>query len=496
VADLWYYHQHGEKLGPVTLPQLGTLLEAGQIDAATPVWQQGMPEWVEVSSLGLLRGNREALPPPIPPPLPTSVRKQPPARPAAARPPPLFMALAIVAVLFAAGLGYVARGIVDAPRSEATVAAKRFGDALPPRPTSHPEGVSSPGTGLAGTGPAATPARGPLSTVPVEPDPAAEPVVRPQEPSLGPGLSVPSETTNEAAQAARETPAAEPSTPAAPPGADSPSQIGDSNDPSILFQALDIHRMPKLGMLGTVTIQDLRYQILSEIKVRATNEEGALACEQTVLETRLVKSDELSRALFEESLAALKGWQFSYQLNSRRVITEWKSGPPDGRKVAAFAPEGAQGLLATSVMDEDGWKELTQLTFFVPPTTIGSQGWRRPMMHNFGPLGSWYGETTFTPGTQRDGVQQYEFVHHMEYRPPETDSGELPFKIEKALLKAERAGGTIEYDVQARQVRSAQEAFVVRGALAVSLLGQAAEVNVEEQQVIGLRLHEQNPLSK
>jgi hypothetical protein len=148
-------------------------------------------------------------------------------------------------------------------------------------------------------------------------------------------------------------------------------------------------------------------------------------------------------------------------------------------------------------MDEDGWKELAQLTFFVPRPEQGSKSWKQLMMHNFGPLGSWYGETTFTPQATRKGIEQIGFVHQMEYRPPEKDAGGgLPFTIEKALLKPERAGGTIEFDTQANRVSSAQEAFLVRGALSVSLLGQAADVEVEEQQIIGLRLHERNPWEK
>lgn len=260
--------------------------------------------------------------------------------------------------------------------------------------------------------------------------------------------------------------------------------------------------MPKLGMLGTMTVQDLQYQILSQIKTSAPNAEGVFTCDQEVLETRLLKADDLSRGMFQESLAGLKGWQFSYQLNNRRVITDWKSGPPDGRKVAEVKPPGAAGFLATSVMDEDGWKELAQLTFFVPRPEQGSKSWKQPMMHNFGPLGSWYGETTFTPQATRKGIEQIGFVHKMEYRPPEKNVGEkdagggLPFTIEKAMLKPEKAGGTIEFDTQANRVLSVQEAFLVRGALSVSLLGQAADVEVEEQQVIGLRLHERNPWQK
>ena len=113
------------------------------------------------------------------------------------------------------------------------------------------------------------------------------------------------------------------------PSPDPPNQPAPpkpvSSQPTVLFQELDIQRMPKLGMLGTVTVQDLRYQILSQLTVAPPDQEGNIGCDQVVLETKLVKSDDLSRAMFEGSLAKLKGWQFSYQLNNRRVITQLRT---------------------------------------------------------------------------------------------------------------------------------------------------------------------------
>ena len=69
------------------------------------------------------------------------------------------------------------------------------------------------------------------------------------------------------------------------------------------------------------------------------------------------------------------------------------------RPQAARVERGAEaGFMVTSVMDEDGWKEMAQLSFFVPEEqTSGSQTWVRKMTHDFGPLGSWAGETHYTP---------------------------------------------------------------------------------------------------
>jgi hypothetical protein len=486
VADLWYYQQNGEARGPLPLSHLQALLKAGEIEVTTLVWQQDLPGWIELSSLQRQQTGSIAEPPPAPPPLPQPLRKPTPARARAGSQTPLYAALLVVAILAAALLGYVGRGLMEKPNSQISAIKppqeKKTKLAARPREES--------------TTPPAMPSVVVPSLqqppAPVEPDPAADVVTAPL-PTVVPAVdTVPVEPAT--------TP---PARPADATNSNSPSETRPvkpsavSNHPIVLFQELDIQRMPKLGMLGTMTVQDLRYQILSRIKISAPNEEGVFTCEQEVLETRLVKADDLSRGMFLESLTALKGWQFSYQLNNRRVITEWKSGPPDGRKVAEVKPPGAAGFLATSVMDEDGWKELAQLTFFVPRPEQGSKSWKQPMMHNFGPLGSWYGETTFTPQATREGIEQIGFVHKMEYRPPEKDAGGgLPFTIEKAMLKPEKAAGAIEFDTQAKRVVSAQEAFLVRGALSVSLLGQSTDVEVEEQQVISLRLHERNPWQK
>jgi len=499
VADLWYYQQQGEARGPLPLAHLRALAVAGEIDPSTLVWQQELTDWVELSSLDV-RTSGGQLPPPVPPPLPQT-SPQPVHKPTASKPraaaagsrTPLIAAGLVVAILAAAALGFVGRGILDTPG--AGVASVKSQNSPTEPLTRKLQTPVAPATSSAETPPAPKPAPANL-----EPDPAADIVPMPKSPAVVPATTTPPEDTTTAPTEKTTTTAAPaeniasanppPETPPAKPAA-------TSSQPVVLFQELDIQRMPKLGMLGTMTVQDLRYQIQSQLTVAPPDQEGNIGCDQVVLQTKLVKSDDLSRAMFQDSLTKLQGWQFSYQVNNRRVITQWKAAPPDGRKVAEVKPVGGTGFLATSVMDDDGWKELAQLTFFVPRPERGSKSWKQPMMHNFGPLGMWYGETTFTPQATRKDVQQIAFVHKMEYRPPEKGAGgELPFTIEKAMLKPETAGGTIEFDTQANRVASAQEGFLVRGALSVGLLGQAADVEVEEQQVISLRIHDRNPWTK
>jgi hypothetical protein len=263
------------------------------------------------------------------------------------------------------------------------------------------------------------------------------------------------------------------------------------------YQEIDIQRAPKFSILGTVTAQDLHYQILSELHVGIPNDDGSRKIEQYVHETRLLKADELSRSMFEQSLRDLRGWQFTYRMSRRGQIIDWRSGPPDGRKAARVAVKGVEGFMVTSVMDEDGWKEMAQLSFFVPEEhASGSPSWTRQMTHDFGPLGSWYGETRYAPQAIKEGLLQVDYAHDMTYAPPAKGGGDLPFTVAGATFKPEVAGGTFRFDTQARRVQSVQERFLVKGALTAEILGQTVPLEVEEDQIITLRVLESNPWEK
>jgi len=115
-------------------------------------------------------------------------------------------------------------------------------------------------------------------------------------------------------------------------------------------------------------------------------------------------------------------------------------------------------------------------------------------MHDWGPLGKWVGLTTFTPKGDKDQLlQEYEYSHAMEYHPPSSASEGLPFQLKDAEFEPLEAGGVIHYDARRGQVSDVQERFHVRGTIHASLLGQSAEVEIEEQQVLTIRLMDQMP---
>lgn len=77
--QVWYYSQHGERKGPVTLEVLQNALAHGKIDIATDlVWGPGLPEWVKVHEVPELQGMTAApdaespTPPPVGTPTPAA----------------------------------------------------------------------------------------------------------------------------------------------------------------------------------------------------------------------------------------------------------------------------------------------------------------------------------------------------------------------------------------------------------------------------------------
>src|ERR1700677_861267 len=49
--DKWFYSQHGERHGPVSMAQLKELVASGRLGRACSVWKRGMQAWVQADSL-------------------------------------------------------------------------------------------------------------------------------------------------------------------------------------------------------------------------------------------------------------------------------------------------------------------------------------------------------------------------------------------------------------------------------------------------------------
>ena len=89
MADGWYYvDATGGQAGPVAVPDLKTLLVAGDIAMTTHVWCDGQGDWSEINDLPALkrklaprRPSVVQTPPPPPPSAPAAAPAAPPTPP-------------------------------------------------------------------------------------------------------------------------------------------------------------------------------------------------------------------------------------------------------------------------------------------------------------------------------------------------------------------------------------------------------------------------------
>ena len=254
-----------------------------------------------------------------------------------------------------------------------------------------------------------------------------------------------------------------------------------------------MQRMSKLPILETIS--ETHYQFLSQLDVGAPDAEGIRTVGQSVMDTKLIKADQLSQAQLEESLKKLKGWQFSYTLSKDGEVLKMMAGPADAPVAGKVAPKGAEGFIVTSVMDEAGWKELAQISFYVPDEQAsGNKRQLRQMTHDFGPLGSFSGETSFVRKGMQQGLLQIDYAHKLNYRGPGKGAAFAgsPLTVSGADLRPDIAGGSIWYDQKAKRVRQAVDHFHVKGEIATNI----AALPIEEQQMMVVKLTEVNPWSK
>jgi len=76
MADTWFHATpDGGRNGPMRADDLLRLFQAGRIHGATPVWREGMADWVPLASVATTLGL-----PAMPPPLPRAPAQPPPRR--------------------------------------------------------------------------------------------------------------------------------------------------------------------------------------------------------------------------------------------------------------------------------------------------------------------------------------------------------------------------------------------------------------------------------
>lgn len=283
--------------------------------------------------------------------------------------------------------------------------------------------------------------------------------------------------------------------------ADQPQQAVET-----FYQQVEIERQPRFSIQGVNVTQQIHYRIQSSFQVHPADKRGNRTAVQTISDAVLVAADPLSRAVFEQSLAAMPGQVFTYKLNKSWEVVSMEGHRENTTAVEVPQPDSSRGLLVSTVIDRDGWKELAQLTLFRPPQTGRP---RRPFVrrttHDWGSLGSWYGSTNFIAGKRVGERQRFSYQHNLEYIPPDGrdpkvtgGTGGLPLEIQNAKFRLYDAKGEIEFDRKHGRVRSVREVFHAGGTVSTSVLGIPSIVELDETQtfkitVTGQRLLKVDP---
>jgi hypothetical protein len=540
----WYYLRDDETIGPLPAAELRRLFRAGKLGAETLVWRAGMKDWVPASTLGV---TATATPAPPPPPgkratpvaspqaeLPESeADRRNAGRIAKSRRHAKKKRLQVLAVVVLAVIAIVLSGVAvvvlwPPSNGDSTTTADSNGAAV--SSAAHAAAKSSG----ADVGSKRTPPRSDATPRERDEDRRADdtspPEATPRDPAdrdLDDREMLASEEmfrrdppASDRSSDDLEPPVAEP-TGMGPggigPGGIGPGGIGPGGGvklpvagaapatsspaaglppvdaPALLYQRVEVFHDLSYEILTTSIPDKSRFQILSKLELSPRAADGSREVSQVIEQTRLELAGDTTRELYESELRDLIGQQYTFTLNSRDEVIKFTGF--GGRPASApVTRSGMEGFASVTVIDQDGWKEIAQLSFLQPDRSIAAgQPWTRPMTHDFNELGSWQGTTTFTLQGPEGAGTRYNYVHDMTYHPPKGGPGLLPFDVSDADFKATKAEGSFVFDPTHGHVTDVRETFEMEGSLGASMLAGAATVKLREHQELTIQLSRQNP---
>ncbi len=246
------------------------------------------------------------------------------------------------------------------------------------------------------------------------------------------------------------------------------------------YQDLLVAQKPTFRMQGLVFQSHLQYSVLSSFTVEKITPQELVVI-QKVEAAKLLQADPTMQGLLAPAVAKLPGTTFTILLSPQMQVKKFVGA---AAKIQIANPMlGGLGFQTASLLDLDGWREMAQATFFLPDRPLAKDTrWTKPMAHNWGPLGSWSGQTLYAYTGQKGTLHQFAYGHKMTYLPPKGKGMGLPLQITGAAFQAHEAAGTLLFDADKGRVLAGEERFHVRGALTLAILGQNIAVEIEEEQ--------------
>jgi hypothetical protein len=261
-----------------------------------------------------------------------------------------------------------------------------------------------------------------------------------------------------------------------------------------VFQLVIVEKQSKFSVQGLPLESNIRYKLLSRLSMRVSPLDNSLTIKQKVETTKLEEADELSKSLLTTMLKDLTGKTLTIRVGTDGEIVSIE-GVPEPMAQAVGNGLDFRGAILTSLIDRDGWKEMTRATLFTPQKPLAEgANWEETMSHSWGDLGSWRGQTLYESKGQSEGLSSIGYAHDLVYQPPmRAGQNNLPFKITNPAFRAKAAHGTLLFDAAKGRLSSMEENFQVVGQMTIEIAGQSLPLQLEETQHFELELLDKKP---
>lgn len=264
-----------------------------------------------------------------------------------------------------------------------------------------------------------------------------------------------------------------------------------------LYQGITVVQNPSYRVqgLGLTIRSQAQYSILSKLTVESVAKDGSRVIQQKIVNARLDKADEMMRGMLAGPLKNIVGKSYRIHLNADMEVKKLEGFEQKLNVQPVKNLLGGQGFMVGTLIDKDGWKELTEATFFVPARPFRKgETWGRAMTHQWGPLGFWRGMALYKYHSNKDNLHTINYTLSLKHFPPMGGGVGMPFRINNASFVPQIAGGSLVFDQAQGRVVAAQERFRVVGKVAVQLAGQNVVMQIDEDQLFRIRIYKNNPL--
>lgn len=260
-----------------------------------------------------------------------------------------------------------------------------------------------------------------------------------------------------------------------------------------IYQLVTVAKRPRFQVQGLPLESKIRYKLLSRLTMRISPFDNSLTIKQAVVTTKLEEADEVSKAIVSKQLKDLTGKTITIRVGADGKVMRIQ-GVPEPEAAAVTNGLDVRGAMMSSLIDRDGWKELTKATIFTLPEPLKPEStWSEPVEHAWGPLGGWKGTSAFQSQGKDESLQKIGYVLKLRYRPPGQEENNLPFKIANPMFRIKKAEGVLKYDPAKGRLSSMEETFHVAGRMTIQIAGQNVPLQLEEQQQFQLQLFDEKP---